>query len=401
MPRDPVLKKAVEKPNEVVAELRRHEEFNGENIGGPKRLQKSSKRSVSPTPDEPAPAGHYGRSRAHLTEQLDLYEGLRSAPRDDRPRQVQPSRRKSTVTIRCPLCGSEIRIVEIALTMECPGCHAIVDVLEVARVGQKGVVPPPGRSRRSVPAQIESRWQAAEPILPEALPSFFVRPAPTVVGPSAAQTNRRHLVPTVWIALAATVLLGAVAGIGYWLHPKQAKVAPEIALKTSPTISPPVTGTVSPRPPPVLVVGLKRLLGDKRPPDKPTAAPIAAPPGAAPAADAAAAVPVVPVPQALATEKPVATPADNVFVVRFDSELPGLTPSGLRTLNAALRAAEKGRKIRIEIAGCEDHDSVPTGIDCAALTRRLKWILADRGREHPATLIANLLHRSMSYADSP
>jgi hypothetical protein len=387
MPKDPILKKAIAKPDETIREVQQNEELSGENIEGSRRVQKLRLSSDRPTPNKAAGRAHYRRGGAPLPEQLDLYEEPSSIA-DGRPRQVRPSRRKSTVGIRCPLCGSEIRVAAIALTMECPGCHAIVDALEVARV----VAPPPGRSLSPVPAQTEPQSQGAEPIFPEALPSFFVRPVLTTGETSTAQTptSRRHMAPMVWIALGVTVLLGAVAGAGYWrINPNQGEVAPEVApsLKTPPTIASTVPATVPPLPP-RLVVGLPQL-GEQRPPDEPTTMPVAEPPVAAPVAEAPASVPAAPVRQALATAKTVTTPRDDVFVVRFDSKLPGLTPSGLRALNAALRAAEKGRKVRIQIDSCEDHDSVPTGIDCAALTRGLKSILADRGVDHPADLIAS------------
>jgi hypothetical protein len=189
-----------------------------------------------------------------------------------------------------------------------------------------------------------------------------------------------------------------VAGVGYWrINPKQGQVTPEVAmsLKTPPNSALPVPAMVPPRPPPPLVVGLRQL-DDKRPPDEPTTLLVAAPPVAASAAEAPASFAVVTVPQALAAAKPAAAPRDDVFVVRFDSKLPGLTPSGLRALDAALRAADKGRKVRIQIDGCEDHDSMPTGIDCEVLTRRLKWILADRGVDHPAHLTASLYQPPVS-----
>jgi hypothetical protein len=173
----------------------------------------------------------------------------------------------------------------------------------------------------------------------------------------------------VWIALGVVmILLGAVSGAGYWrFSPKQGQAAPEIATSLE---APPTVALLVP------------------PPDEPTIMPVAESAVAAPAAEAAATAPVAPVPQSLATTKPVA-PADNVFVVRFDSKLTGLTRSGLRALHGALRAADKGHKVKIEIAGCEDHDNVPTGLDCASLARGLKWILAHRGMNHPADLVAS------------
>ena len=105
---------------------------------------------------------------------------------------------------------------------------------------------------------------------------------------------------------------------------------------------------------------------------------------------------IVPAVSTLAAEAPASAPiarsaaGGNVFVVRFDDKLTALTPTGLRALDAALRAAEGGRRIKIEIAGCEDRDSTPAGVDCAALARGLKWILAQRGVTHPGNLVARL-----------
>jgi hypothetical protein len=385
VPEASILKKATENPDEAVLEVARPEQE------GARRVQKLGLNSDRTSPNKATDPGHYRRGRARLPEQLDLYEEPSSVA-GGHPRRVRPSRRKSTVGIRCPLCGSEIRVMAIALTM-CPGCHAIVDALEVAPISRIGVDPPPSRSSSSVPAQIEPQSQGGEPIFPEALPSFFVRPVLTTGETSTAPTptSRRHVVPLVWITLGVMVLLGAVVGVGYWrIYPKQGQVAPEIAtpLKTAPTVATPVPEMVPPQPMPQLVIGLPQLV-IKQPADEPTILPVADPPAATPAAEAPASVPEALVPQAFTTANAVAASADNVFVVRFDSKLPGLTPSGLRALNAALRAVNEGRNVRIEIAGCEAHYSMPTGIDCAALTRGLKSILVHRGVDRPADRIAS------------
>jgi hypothetical protein len=387
MPKDRVLKEVMEKPDEAVREAHRYEALSGENIEVSRRIQKLRLTSDSPAPTKAAPSGQHRRGRARPSQQLDLYEGPVA---DSGPRQMRLSRREKTVGLRCPFCRSEIRVTAVALTMECPGCHAIVDALEVGRGGRidAAQTPSPG----SVPAPIEARWQAAEPILPEALPSFFVQPTPIKAEASTARTSRRRTGPMVSVALGAAALLGAAAGAGYWqINSKQREVAPEVAmsLEARPIVALLVPATGPPQPPPQLVVGLAQP-GNKPPPGEPTTMPVAAPAVAVPASEAPASVPAVPIPHAVSTAKPVAAPADNVFVVRFDSKFPGLTPSGLRALDAALRAADKGHKVRIEIAGCEDHDNTPTAIDCAALTRGLKWILADRGVDRPADLIASL-----------
>ena len=124
MPKDRVLKEAMEQPDEAVREAHRYEALSGENIEVSRRVQKLRLASDSPAPNKAAPSGQYRRGRTRPSQQLDLYEGPVA---DSRPRQVRPPRRERTVGVRCPLCGSEIRVAVVALTMECPGCHAIVD----------------------------------------------------------------------------------------------------------------------------------------------------------------------------------------------------------------------------------------------------------------------------------
>jgi outer membrane biosynthesis protein TonB len=134
------------------------------------------------------------------------------------------------------------------------------------------------------------------------------------------------------------------------------------------------------------------------PPQQPTAQVAAAnpPPPATPLA--APAEPATPVatetapaaaPEAAASDKPAAAARDdNLFVVRFDHSGIGLTPLSIRKLDAALNAVDAGRPVRMAIDGCETPDNVSEGVDCTALTRRLKRILADRGVDHPEALIA-------------
>ena len=386
MPKDRVLKEAMEKPDAAVREAYRYEALSDENTGVSGRTQKRRRTSASSAPNK-IPSARPRPGRARPPQQLDLYEGPVA---ESRPRQARATGRKSTVGLRCPFCRSEIRVTAVALTMECPGCHAIVDALEVGRGSRIDAAPPP--SRDSAPAPIEARWQAAEPVLPEALPSFFVRTDPVTAEASTARTQRRRMVPMVSVALGVAALLGAAAGAGYWqINAKPREVAREVAtsLEARSTVAAIVPATEAPQSPPQLVVGLAQL-GDKPPPDEPTSVPVAVPTVAAPAAEAPTSAPAVPIPHAVSPAKPVAALADDVFIVRFDSKLPGLRPSGLRALDAALRAADKGHKVRIEIAGCEDRDNMPAGIDCVALTRGLKWILAGRGVDHPADLIASL-----------
>ena len=362
------------------------EQVSGENIERAGRVRKLHLSSVRAKPNNAAGPGHYRQGRARCPEQLDLYEEPSGA--GGHPQPARPSRRKSAVVLRCPLCRSEMRVVAIALTVECPSCHAVVDVLEVAPVSLTSVNPS-SRSPSSASAQIEPRLVTAKSLLRKTLPSFFPESVP-ITEASTAQTPaaRRHSAPTVRIILGVAVLLGVV-GIGCWqIYPKQGQMTPEIGapLETPPIVASPVFPMVSQEPPTRLVVGLPQL-GNKPPPDEPATPPVAEPQVATPATEAPALILEAAIPQAFVPANIVVGPADNVFVVRFDSKLPGLTPSGLRTLDGALRAANKGRKVHIEIAGCAAHDGIPTGRDCAALTRSLKSILAHRGVDHPADLI--------------
>jgi hypothetical protein len=117
--------------------------------------------------------------------------------------------------------------------------------------------------------------------------------------------------------------------------------------------------------------------------EAPAAAP-QSPPPAPPEPEQTAVAPAAAAPEKSAP----AARGKNVYVVRFDSKLPGLTPTGVRALNAALRALDEGREVQIAIEGCETRDSVPEGADCAARVRRLKRMLTERGVDYPDELIA-------------
>jgi len=78
--------------------------------------------------------------------------------------------------------------------------------------------------------------------------------------------------------------------------------------------------------------------------------------------------------------------SDDV-VVRFDERMRGLTPSSIRTLDAALKALGEGHKVQIAIEGCKAGDGTPESADCSERTRRLKRILRDDGVSHPSELI--------------
>lgn len=211
------------------------------------------------------------------------------------------------------------------------------------------------------------------------------------------------MAPMVSVALGVAALLVVAVASGYWLtFPERKQVVAEVApLKTAPAGALPAPETASTRSAPQETTGLP---DNQPPPDDAIKPPVAAsPPMIAsdqpptvlsssppkteqvPIAAASTEVPQVP-----ATEKPAAALRDdNVFVVRFDSKLPGLTPTGMRALDAALRADDAGLNVRIAIKGCDSGDRARNGVDCAQLIRWLKRILVNSGVDHPAKLIAN------------
>jgi hypothetical protein len=201
----------------------------------------------------------------------------------------------------------------------------------------------------------------------------------------------------------AALLVVAVTS-GYWpTFPERKYVVAEIAtLKTAPTGALPAAETAPTPSAPQLTVNPpspdnQSPLVDAITPLVAASAPMAAdqsptvishlPPIAE---QVPIAVPSAEVPQVPATEKSVAALHDDkVFVVRFDSKLPGLTPTGLRALDAALRANDAGLNVSIAIKGCDSGDSPANGVDCDQLIRWLKRILINSGVSHPAKLIVN------------
>jgi hypothetical protein len=171
-----------------------------------------------------------------------------------------------------------------------------------------------------------------------------------------------------------------------------------------PAAPPPHPAAATPAPPPA-----QSAAAPVPPPSAPTPAPApsapadnaaAAPPAAAPekavpnrsAADKPAEKPAADDKAAgdkTAVDKPAAAPRDkNLVMVRFDKKVPGLTPLSIRRLDGALAALDAGKDVQIGIEGCENSETLPEGADCAALVRRLKRILADRGVDHPEELIS-------------
>jgi hypothetical protein len=132
-----------------------------------------------------------------------------------------------------------------------------------------------------------------------------------------------------------------------------------------------------------------QVSGPREPPPSQTAAGSQATPSPEPPLTVALAEPAVAASPAARSDDtgPPAT-GGNVFVVRFDDKLTGLTPTSIRILGAALKALGAGHKVQIAIEGCDESDGVPEGAGCVERTRRLKRILSDDGVSHPADLIA-------------
>jgi outer membrane protein OmpA-like peptidoglycan-associated protein len=135
----------------------------------------------------------------------------------------------------------------------------------------------------------------------------------------------------------------------------------------------------------------------KQPPQtaaaNPATPPPEPPPPVAPAEPAVADLPTSPSAKPDVSSSP-STDGD-VFVVRFDNKLTGLTPSSIHTLKTALKALDEGHKVQIAIDGCEGGDNAAGGTVCAERTRRLKRILSDDGISHPADLLATVAAPSL------
>jgi hypothetical protein len=234
----------------------------------------------------------------------------------------------------------------------------------------------------------QPRWR--EPDLPPELPDFIVRSArsserrPTSKAPASA--SRAALI--VWIIVGVGAVAAVTAGGRYWLINSRARHIPaEVASapRAPENAASPVSGVAPTAQPEHLVAGLPPPV---KPPVDDNATP-APPPAPAPGQPAETVSPAATPPTSETSEaKAVATPSNDVFRVRFDSKVPGLTPTGIRTLDTALRALDNGRKVQIAIEGCDGTDGTSQRADCATLTRELKRILVDSGITHPAALIA-------------
>jgi hypothetical protein len=265
--------------------------------------------------------------------------------------------------------------------------------------GQMGVVgPTAAETDRQLP-----RLHSAAPVPrtdTEPPPAFLLRTGRTAEQRTTKTSRSWSPTRPVWIALGITAILAVAAVSDYRLNnPEQKQVFAAVATPAAapvPEAAParsamePTTGGLPPpddRPPPAeapappVAAALPVAASDPPPTvmsGKPPTTEQVTP--AAPAAETSP----------ISTEKPVASlPSSDVFVVRFDSKLPVLRPSGIRALTAAVRSAHAGRKVQIAIEGCDSGDSAPNGVDCADRVRRLKGFLVDMGVHHPAALIAS------------
>jgi hypothetical protein len=228
----------------------------------------------------------------------------------------------------------------------------------------------------------------------EPVPDFLIRWARTAAQPRAG-TPWSLSVPVIALGIVAIL---TIAGAGdYWLYnAEQKQVVEEVAIPTA-LLAPETARSV-----PQLTKGLPA------PDDRPPLDVVTKPPLAASLPVAASEQPPTTafgfrstteqVPLTAPASQPPQVPTEkladalSVFVVRFDSKLPDLTPSGIRALEAALRAAHAGHRVQIAIEGCTSGDNMASHVDCAKLVRRLKGILADSGVHQPAALIANSQH---------
>jgi hypothetical protein len=210
----------------------------------------------------------------------------------------------------------------------------------------------------------------------EPVPAFLLRWARTAAQPTPDTRRSWSAAAPVWIALGITAILVVATVSGYRLNISfSTHRAGAASGLPSPEDQPPPTE--APAPP------LAAASSPVAAPDPSPTVVSSIPPTTEQVTQPAEAPPI-------AIEKPAAAlPGSDVFVVRFDSKLPVLTPSGIRALDAALRAAHAGRKVQIAIEGCDSGDRAPNRVDCADRVRQLKGFLADNGVHHPAELIAN------------
>ena len=129
----------------------------------------------------------------------------------------------------------------------------------------------------------------------------------------------------------------------------------------------------------------------------PKAAPVAteakAPPEPAPVATEAKApaepAPAVAQPAALAPVVPPPADSDRL-VIRFDSKVAALTPSGARAFNKAIADAKNGKPVRLAIEGCDANADYSNGSHCARWLYSLENRLADAGVKNPRQLFVDV-----------
>jgi hypothetical protein len=129
------------------------------------------------------------------------------------------------------------------------------------------------------------------------------------------------------------------------------------------------------------------------PPCRPAEAPVAIP--------AAAATHPDPVTPAAPDANPAEPPARKVAAVapapgspqrvaiRFDNHIPALTPTGIRTFDAAIDAIHAGKKLQLAIEGCEDGADYSSGSLCERRLQALTELLAENGVHDPRRLFAD------------
>ncbi|HWB50981.1 MAG TPA: hypothetical protein VG651_17855, partial [Stellaceae bacterium] len=91
-----------------------------------------------------------------------------------------------------------------------------------------------------------------------------------------------------------------------------------------------------------------------------------------------AASPVAPAPQP-APASPAAPAASDRILIRFDNRIAALTPSGIRSFDAAVIAWRGGKPVRLAIEGCEAGADFSNGSPCARRLLTLKRMLAENG----------------------
>jgi hypothetical protein len=130
------------------------------------------------------------------------------------------------------------------------------------------------------------------------------------------------------------------------------------------------------------------------PPCKPAEAPVAIPAAAATRPDRVTpAAPDANLAEPSAGKVAAATPvagSPQRAVIRFDNHIAALTPTGIRTFDAAVDAVRAGKKLQFAIEGCEDGADYSAGSPCERRLQALIELLAENGVRDPRRLFADL-----------